>query len=76
MLNEHLTWKAHASMITIKLSKLVVCLLIKVCLSETCSDDSVYITVLIAHKQWALAMEYRYSEGISITKKNYLYYNR
>ena len=55
MLNEHLTWKAHANMITIKLSKVVGIInkfiksswnnkQIKVCLSGSCSDDSVYFT--------------------------------
>ena len=67
MLNEHLIWKAHANVITIKLSKVVET--IKVCLFESCSDDSVYITVLISHKLWTLAMGYRYNESISITKK-------
>ena len=76
MLNEHLTWKAHANMITIKLSKVVGIINKLKCLSESCSNDSVYITVVISHKLWTLAMWYRYSKSISITRENDSYYNK
>ena len=76
MLNEHLTWKAHANMITIKLSKVVGIINKLKYVYPEAALMTVFFTVLIAHKLWTLAMGYRYSKSISITKENDSYYNR
>ena len=68
--------KLNANMITLKLSKVVgIINKLKYVYPKT-ALMTVYITVLISHKLWTLAMGYRYSKSISITKENDSYYNR
>ena len=66
MLNKHLTWKAHANMITIKLSK-VIGIINK--LKYVYPKAALMTLYTSLYTLWILAMGYRYSKSSSITKK-------
>ena len=77
MLNEHLTWKAHANMITLKLSKVVGIINKLKYAYPKAALMTLYSSLFLSHKKlWTLAMGYRHSKSIFITKENDSYYNR